>query len=133
MATTVKITITSDLTSDALAITKTFNLTSNGTTDLTETSGLARLNGLNGGITVVNSKGTLTNAEAYLFVHNTDTVFTNYVTITAVDGATTVNLGRVHGGDSVFIPVLGGATGTDIKLTAVDAVTTVEYQLFSRG
>tara|TARA_R110002020_G_scaffold122805_7_gene278712 strand:+ start:3191 stop:3577 length:387 start_codon:yes stop_codon:yes gene_type:complete len=122
--TTVRLTIQSpDLTSDALSITKSFNLTSVSGTGITETSGLNRVNGLNT-ITTIFSAANFSNDEAYLFITNTDTTKGNQVKLT--QGSQ--KIGVMQGGDSMFLAV--DPSALDIKLTADSAATVVEYQLF---
>lgn len=122
--TTVRLTIqSSDLTSDALSITKSFNLTSAGSAGITETSGLNRVNGLNS-ITTIFNNSDFANDEAYLFLHNTDTTKGNQVTLT--HGSQKIAV--IQGGDSVFMAI--DPSAQLIRLTADSAATTVEYQLF---
>ena len=99
---TAKITISSsDLTSDVLSLSKTFNLTSAAGAGINQTSGLTRLNGLNS-ITTIFAAANFSVDEAYLFLNNTE--------LMAID-----------------------PSALDIKLTADQASTTVEYQLFHNG
>ena len=127
MATTVKITISSpNLTSDTLNINKTMTLKSTGGADITQTSGLNRVNGLNS-ITTIFDSSDFSNDEAYLFLHNTDSTRGNQVTLTLGSQKTAV----IQGGDSVFMAI--DPSALDIKLTADSASTTVEYQLFHNG
>jgi|TARA_R100000479_G_scaffold176440_1_gene130888 hypothetical protein len=127
MATTVKITISSpNLTSDTLNINKTMTLKSAAGADITQTSGLNRVNGLNS-ITTVFAAADFSNDEAYLFLHNTDSTRGNQVTLTLGSQKTAV----IQGGDSVFMAI--DPSALDIKLTADSASTTVEYQLFHNG
>ena len=125
--TTAKITISSsDLTSDTLSITKTFNLTSTAGAGINQTSGLTRLNGLNS-ITTIFAAADFSVDEAYLFLNNTDSTKGNQVTLTLGSQKTAV----LQGGDSVFMAI--DPSALDIKLTADQASTTVEYQLFHNG
>jgi len=125
--TTVRITITSsDLTSDALSITKSFTLTDNAGTGITQTSGLTRVNGLNS-LTTIFSAADFSNEEAYLFIHNTDPARTNKVILT--QGSQQVAF--IQGGDSILMAI--DPATLDIKLTADLASTVVEYQLFHNG
>jgi len=125
--TTVRLTIQSpDLTSDALSVTKSFNLTSTAGVGITQTSGLNRVNGLNS-ITTIFSNSDFSNDEAYLFLSNTDTTKGNQVTLTLGSQKTAV----LQGGDSVFMAI--DPSAQLIRLTADDAATTVEYQLFHNG
>tara|TARA_R110002153_G_scaffold103964_2_gene241477 strand:+ start:1067 stop:1453 length:387 start_codon:yes stop_codon:yes gene_type:complete len=125
--TTAKITISSsDLTSDTLSITKTFNLTSTAGAGINQTSGLTRLNGLNS-LTTIFAAADFSADEAYLFLNNTDSTKGNQVTLTLGSQKTAV----LQGGDSVFMAI--DPSALDIKLTADQASTTVEYQLFHNG
>ena len=125
--TTVRLTIQSpDLTSDALSVTKSFNLTSTAGVGITQTSGLNRVNGLNS-ITTIFSNSDFSNDEAYLFLSNTDTTKGNQVTLTLGSQKTAV----LQGGDSAFMAI--DPSAQLIRLTADSAATTVEYQLFHNG
>lgn len=125
--TTAKITITSsDLTSDTLSITKSFNLTSTAGAGISQTSGLNRVNGLNS-ITTIFNNSDFSNDEAYLFISNTDATKGNQVTLTLGSQKTAV----LQGGDSVFMAI--DPSAQLIRLTADQASTTVEYQLFHNG
>ena len=124
---TAKITISSsDLTSDVLSLSKTFNLTSTAGAGINQTSGLTRLNGLNS-ITTIFAAANFSVDEAYLFLNNTDSTKGNQVTLTLGSQKTAV----LQGGDSVFMAI--DPSALDIKLTADQASTTVEYQLFHNG
>tara|TARA_R110002072_G_scaffold301308_1_gene480792 strand:+ start:207 stop:593 length:387 start_codon:yes stop_codon:yes gene_type:complete len=124
---TAKITLSSsDLTSDILSLTKTFNLTSTAGAGINQTSGLNRLNGLNS-LTTIFAAADYSADEAYLFINNTDTTKGNQVTLTLGSQKTAV----LQGGDSVFMAI--DPSALDIKLTADQASTTVEYQLFHNG
>lgn len=135
--TTVRLTIQSaDLTSDALSITKSFNLTSSGGVGITQTSGLNRVNGLGitgVGTTTIFSGGspTFTADEAYLFLSNTDTTKGNQVTLLMHLGSADRKVCVIQGGDSIFMAI--DPSVGDIKLSATSASTTVEYQLFHNG
>tara|TARA_R110000796_G_scaffold57700_2_gene133187 strand:- start:22291 stop:22677 length:387 start_codon:yes stop_codon:yes gene_type:complete len=124
---TAKITISSsDLTSDVLSLSKTFNLTSTAGAGINQTSGLTRLNGLNS-ITTIFAAANFSVDEAYLFLNNTDATKGNQVTLTLGSQKTAV----LQGGDSVLMAI--DPSALDIKLTADQASTTVEYQLFHNG
>ena len=110
--TTAKITITSsDLTSDTLSITKSFNLTSTAGAGISQTSGLNRVNGLNS-ITTIFNNSDFSNDEAYLFLSNTDATKGNQVTLTLGSQKTAV----LQGGDSVFMAI--DPSAQLIRLTA---------------
>ena len=130
--TTVRLTIQSaDLTSDALSITKSFNLTNSAGVGLLQTSGLNRVNGLStnsASPTTIFSAGNFTNDEAYLFLSNTDTTKGNQVTLSMFLGSDNRKVCVIQGGDSVFMAI--DPSVGDIKLHADSASSTVEYQLF---
>lgn len=124
---TAKITISSsDLTSDVLNLTKTFSLTSTAGAGINQTSGLNRVNGINS-LTTIFAAADYSADESYLFINNTDTTKGNQVTLTLGSQKTAV----LQGGDSVFMAI--DPSALDIKLTADQASTTVEYQLFHNG
>ena len=118
-----------DLTSDALSISKTFNLTDSSGTGLTQTTGLNRLNNLSS--TVVSARADYSNTEGYFFICNTDTTKANTVTITFSDAASVDTVSILQGGDSMFMAV--DVSDYSITLTASSATSTVEYQIFHNG
>ena len=125
--TTATITLNSaDLTTDALALSKTATLTKAGTT-----TGLAQTTGVGRKTTTASSAVTLfaeadyTDAKAHkIYLCNTSSTATEYATITV--GAQ--NVGLLYAGDWAFIPWDGTA---DFKYTPSVATSfTLEYQLF---
>lgn len=136
--TTATITLAStDLTDNALSISNTATLTTAGTdTGLTETTGLARVKtstgsntllldfGLTGGV----AQDITADKSAKVFIHNANDRGdgTKYVDILIK----TREIGRLYGGDWMFIPYSGG-DGEDIEYTASDTTeTTLEYCVF---
>ena len=133
--TTATITLaSSDLTDNALSISNTATLTTAGTdTGLTETTGLARVKTSSGSNTILLDFG-LTggvaqdvtadkSAKVYIKNVNDRGDGTKYVDILIK----TREIGRLYGGDWMFIPYSGG-TGEDIEYTASDTTeTTLEY------
>ena len=70
--------------------------------------------------------------HAYVYINNPNTDSTTYfkITIGAHDGAEVEELGRLYGGDWMFIPWCA-ASGKDIEFTPSDATeTTLEYTCF---
>lgn len=125
--TTATITLNSaDLTTDALALSKTATLTKAGTT-----TGLAQTTGVGRKTTTASSAVTLfaeadyTDAKAHkIYLCNTSSTATEYATITVG----TQNVGLLYAGDWAFIPWDGTA---DFKYTPSVATSfTLEYQLF---
>ena len=136
--TTATITLaSSDIGDNALSISNTSTLYTAGTnTGITETTGLGRKkfadnsniilldHGLAGGIAqdVTADKS----AKVYIKNMNDRGDGTKYVNILLA----AVEIGRLYGGDWMFIPWSGGS-GKDIEFTASDATeTTLEYTVF---
>jgi|TARA_R100001463_G_scaffold48140_1_gene97191 hypothetical protein len=136
--TTATITLaSSDIGDNAISISNTATLTTAGTdTGLTETTGLGRKkfasnsniilldHGLAGGI----AQDVTADKSAKVYVRNINdrgdgTKFVN-ILLAAVE------IGRLYGGDWMFIPWSGGS-GKDIEFTASDTTeTTLEYTVF---
>ena len=136
--TTATITLSSsDITDNALSISNTATLTTAGTdTGITEFTGIARVKtstgsntllldfGLTGGVAqdITADKS----AKVYIKNINDRGDGTKYVDILIK----TREIGRLYGGDFMFIPYSGG-TGEDIEYTASDTTeTTLEYGVF---
>ena len=136
--TTATITLSSsDITDNALSISNTATLTTAGTdTGITEFTGIARVKtstgsntllldfGLTGGVAqdVTADKS----AKVYIKNINDRGDGTKYVDILIK----TREIGRLYGGDWMFIPYSGG-TGEDIEYTASDTTETIlEYGVF---
>ena len=136
--TTATITLSSsDITDNALSISNTSTLHTAGTdTGITEFTGIARVKtstgsntllldfGLTGGVAqdVTADKS----AKVYIKNINDRGDGTKYVDILIK----TREIGRLYGGDFLFIPYSGG-TGEDIEYTASDTTeTTLEYGVF---
>jgi hypothetical protein len=134
--TTATITLAStDIADNALNISNTATFYTAGTdTGITETTGLARKKTNSGTNTVLLDSGAGAaadvtadkSAKVYIKNINDRGDGTKYVTILL----TTVEIGRLYGGDWMLIPWAGG-TGKDIEFTASDTTeTTLEYAVF---
>ena len=136
--TTATISLTSaDMMDSAFSLSNTSTLTTAGTdTGITETTGLARKKTVTGTNTVLldsetgNSPGADFTADksAKVYIKNINDRGdgTKYVNILLV----TREIGRLYGGDWMFIPWSGGS-GKDIEFTASDTTeTTLEYVVF---
>tara|TARA_R100000742_G_C4230976_1_gene52541 strand:+ start:141 stop:566 length:426 start_codon:yes stop_codon:yes gene_type:complete len=136
--TTAAITLTSsDIMDSALSISNTSTLTTAGTdTGLTETTGLARKKFATSGNTILLDHGLAggiaqdvtadKSAKVYIRNINDRGDGTKYVNILLA----AVEIGRLYGGDWMFIPWSGGS-GKDIEFTASDTTeTTLEYMVF---
>ena len=136
--TTATITLaSSDITDNALSISNTATLTTAGTdTGITETTGLGRKKVasssnivlLDGGLTsgVAADVTADKSAKVYIKNHNDRGDGTKFVNILLA----AVEIGRLYGGDWMFIPWCA-ASGKDIEFTASDTTeTTLEYTCF---
>jgi len=136
--TTATITLsTGDMADNSFSVSNTSTLTTAGTdTGITETTGLGRKKFASGS-NIVLLDGGLTSgiaadvtadksAKVYIKNHNDRGDGTKYVTILLA----AVEIGRLYGGDWMFIPWCA-ASGKDIEFTASDATeTTLEYTCF---
>ena len=135
--TTAQITITSsDIADNAISISNTATLTTAGTsTGLTETTGLARRKmastTLTDLITVANIAGFTADKSAKVYIRNTGTASDKYAIIGIGDsGGTPTTIGRLYGGDWMFIPY-NGDTGEDVTIDMSDGTETViEFMVF---
>jgi len=141
MATTATITVSSDIASSALSLSKSKVIKKAGTdTDYAMTTGLTRITTTaTANVVILNSGDTAGNFGAT--AAGGDVITKGKVYITNInargDGSEwvhvllgTVEIGRLYGGDFMFIPWDGGA-GNDLELTPSAATsTTVEYCVF---
>ena len=136
--TTATITLaSSDLTDSAISISNTATLTTAGTdTGITETTGLARVKTSTGSNTILLDHGLAAGVAADVTADKSAKVYIKNVNSRG-DGTKFVNIliktreiGRLYGGDWMFMPWSGGA-GEDIEYTASDTTeTTLEYCVF---
>ena len=135
--TTAQITITSsDIADNAISISNTATLTTAGTsTGLTETTGLARRKmastTLTDLITVANIAGFTADKSAKVYIRNTGTASDKYAIIGIGDSSSTpTTIGRLYGGDWMFIPY-NGDSGEDVTIDMSDGTETViEFMVF---
>ena len=136
--TTATITLASaDIGDNAISITNTATLTTAGTdTGITETTGLARVKTSSGSNTILLDHGLAGGVAADVTADKSAKVFirnvndrgdgTKYVDILIK----TREIGRLYGGDWMFMPWSGGS-GEDIEYTASDTTETIlEYCVF---
>ena len=136
--TTATITLaTSDMADNSFSVSNTSTLTTAGTdTGITETTGLGRKKVasasnivlLDGGLTsgVAADVTADKSAKVYIKNHNSRGDGTKFVNILLA----AVEIGRLYGGDWMFIPWCA-ASGKDIEFTASDTTeTTLEYTCF---
>ena len=125
-----------DMMDNAVAITNTATLTKAGNdTGLSETTGLARKKTSSGSNTVLLDTDDTTGsdvtaqkaAKVYIKNINDRGDGTKYVTILLED----TEIGRLYGGDWMFMPWDATSSGKDIEFTASDTTeTTLEYICF---
>ena len=136
--TTATITLAStDITDNALSISNTATLTTAGTdTGLTETTGLARVKTSSGSNTILLDHGLAAGVAADVTADKSAKVYIKNINDRG-DGTKFVNIllaaveiGRLYGGDWMFIPWCA-ASGKDIEFTPSDTTeTTLEYTCF---
>ena len=137
--TTATITLSSaDITDNNLSISNTATLYTAGTdTGITETTGLARVKTSTGSNTILLDFGLTSgvaqdvtadkSAKVYIKNINDRGDGTKYVTILLED----TEVGRLYGGDWMFMPWDATSSGKDIEFTASDTTeTTIEYICF---
>ena len=126
-----------DITDNNLSISNTATLTTAGTdTGITETTGLARVKTSSGSNTILLDHGLTSGVAADVTADKSAKVFIRNCNDRG-DGTKFVNIlivareiGRLYGGDWMFIPWSGGS-GKDIEFTASDTTeTTLEYMVF---
>ena len=132
--TTATLTLSSaDLTGDALSLSTTATLTKAGTvTGLDQTTGVARKTFSSTSLVNLFEGSEYTAARAHkLYIRNTSTVATEFVTISIGDsGGTPEEIGRLYAGDWMFIPWSAHDAANDICVTpSVSTSLTVEYLL----
>ena len=136
--TTATITLaSSDIGDSAISISNTATLTTAGTdTGITETTGLARVKTSSGNNTILLDHGLAAGVAADVTADKSAKVYIRNINDRG-DGTKFVNIllaaveiGRLYGGDWMFIPWSGGS-GKDVEYTASDTTeTTLEYMVF---
>ena len=128
--TTCSVTLTSDLLSDALSVTTDTTLMKAGTT----ADGLTQLEHAYVEIAtgdqydLICTTPTASKASK-LFVKNHSTDVTYYVTI-MIDAQA---IGRLYGGDWMFIPADFHDANADVEIEAIGGTNKIEYALFHEG
>ena len=137
--TTATITLaSSDIADNALSISNTMTMTTAGTTTgITETTGLARKKVASASladlITVANTDVTAA-SSAKVYIKNTSTSTDKYGLIGIGDSSgTPIYLGRLYGGDWMFIPLEAAAATQDVSVTAITTAQVVEFALIHEG
>ena len=138
--TTLELSISSDITSDELALTTKYNVTTNGSTGVTESTGVARkIIGTSDVVLIDISAApvSIIGAKAVLYIKNIDSTFTDYVDVKFGNtGGTYMNSLRIYGGQFAVLPLScltdgdGAGTDVDVNVVAATANTLIEYALF---
>jgi len=130
--TTATITLSSaDMMDNAISISNTATLTTADTaTGLTETTGLARRKFASSSkvdlVTIANTD-IPTDKSTKIFIRNTNARDASKYVIILLNSQ---EIGRLYGGDWMFMPLLGGA-GEDIEIDPSDTTETIiEYMVF---
>ena len=136
MATTnATISLSSDISDNTLTVANTSELyTAGTTTGLNTMTSVTKVLASTNQVDLITT-GSVSTTHAYVYINNPSTDHTEYFIITignagAGSPTDTEEIGRLYGGDWMFIPYSGGS-GEDIEFTASDTTeTTLEYALF---
>ena len=141
--TTLTLGITSDITSDAIDISTSFNVTTDGATGVTESTGIARKKVGTADVVIIDISANpvdLIAKKAVMYLKNTDATFANYIDIkigTAPTADQHAEVLRIYGGQFAVMPLVnstsidadGGIDG-DVMAKAANAASMLEYDLF---
>mgnify|MGYP003120612354 FL=1 len=139
--TTLTLGLTSDISSNPLDISVSMNVTTDGSTGVSESSGLARKSIGTAVVTLIDLTGapvSLVDKKAVLYIKNCDGSFADYVDVRFGDtDAEHARALRIYGGQFAVLPLLnednvsGGSTADgDVEVVALSADTLIEYALF---
>ena len=130
--TTATLTISSaDLTSNPLAITTSSTLYKAGTTiGLEQTTGLSKkvYAAAESNTTLISAGDYADNTHSRVYIRNSGSSSTAYFTIEL--GASNITLGRLYGGDFLFIPYEGEQ---DIDISSSDTNMELEFMVINEG
>ena len=129
--TTATLTITSDINTDALALTTTHTLNKAGTTiGLEQSSGLAKkiYAAAQSNATLISAGDYADNTASRVYIKNTGSSSTDYFTIEL--GASNIVLGRLYGGDFAYLPYEGEQ---DIDISSTGTNMELEFMVLNEG
>jgi hypothetical protein len=141
MATTsLELNITSDITSDEINLNSKFFVSTNGSTGVTESTGVARKTIGTANTLLIDISATpvsIIAAKAVLYLKNMDSTFTDYVDVKFgnTSGTYMTSL-RIYGGQFAVLPLScltdGDGAGTDVDVSVIAATsgTLIEYAMF---
>tara|TARA_R100001369_G_scaffold15604_1_gene30445 strand:+ start:473 stop:871 length:399 start_codon:yes stop_codon:yes gene_type:complete len=129
--TTATLTLTSDINTDALALTTTHSLNKAGTTiGLEQTTGLAKkiYATAQSNATLVSAGDYADNTASRIYIKNTGSSSTDYFTLEI--GASNIVLGRLYGQDFTWIPYEGEQ---DIDISSTGTNMELEFMVINEG
>lgn len=129
--TTATLTLTSDINTDALALTTTHTLNKAGTTiGLEQTSGLAKkiYAAAQTNTTLINAGDYADNTASRVYIKNTGSSSTDYFTLEL--GASNIVLGRLYGQDFTWLPYEGEQ---DIDISSTGTNMELEFMVINEG
>ena len=129
--TTATLTITSDINTDALALTTSHTLNKAGTTiGLEQTSGLAKkiYAAAQSNVTLISAGDYADNTASRVYIKNTGSSSTDYFTLEL--GASNIVLGRLYGQDIAWLPYEGEQ---DIDISSTGTNMELEFMVINEG
>ena len=129
--TTATLTLTSDINTDALALTTTHTLNKAGTTiGLEQTSGLAKkiYAAAQSNVTLISAGDYADNTASRVYIKNTGSSSTDYFTLEL--GASNIVLGRLYGQDIAWLPYEGEQ---DIHISSTGTNMELEFMVINEG
>ena len=129
--TTATLTLTSDINTDALALTTTHTLNKAGTTiGLEQTTGLAKkiYAAAQTNTTLISAGDYADNTASRVYIKNTGSSSTDYFTLTIASGNSVI--GRLYGGDFAWFPYEGEE---DIDISSTGTNMELEFMVINEG
>ena len=129
--TTATLTITSDINTDALALTTTHTLNKAGTTiGLEQSSGLAKkiYAAAQSNATLISAGDYTDNTASRVYIKNTGSSSTDYFTLEL--GSSNIVLGRLYGRDFTWLPYEGEQ---DIDISSTGTNMELEFMVLNEG
>ena len=129
--TTATLTLTSDINTDALALTTTHTLNKAGTTlGLEQTTGLAKkiYATAQSNATLISASDYTDNTASRVYIKNTGSSSTDYFTLEV--GASNIVLGRLYGQDFAWLPYEGEQ---DIDISSTGTNMELEFMVINEG
>jgi len=129
--TTATLTLTSDINTDALALTTTHTLNKAGTTiGLEQTTGLAKkiYAAAQTNVTLISAGDYADNTASRVYIKNTGSSSTDYFTLEL--GASNIVIGRLYGQDIAWLPYEGEQ---DIDISSTGTSMELEFMVINEG